>query len=186
MRLNTLWTRLANRLNTMRVRSCGVATPGPVTIVGKRPHITNAAGSIVLGVAVQFRGTFKGVRLKASPQARISIGDRTFLNEGVVIAAVEAINIGRDCLIGDDVKIFDTNFHEVEQGSRVLVAPIRVGNNVWIGREALLMPGVEIGDHSVIGARSVVTKSIPARTLAAGIPAKPIRSITAADDYVRR
>ncbi|HTJ58583.1 MAG TPA: acyltransferase [Devosiaceae bacterium] len=185
MRLDNLWPRLVDRFNTMRVRSRGVAVKDRVVFIGKRPRITNE-GSINLGSRVKFRGILKGVRLKANPNSTISIGDRTFLNDGVVITASKSISIGRHCLIGDGVAMFDTNYHEIEQGSEVITAPIKIGNNVWIGREALLMPGVEIGDHSVIGARSVVTKSIPARVVAAGIPAKPIRSITADDDYIRR
>lgn len=61
-----------------------------------------------------------------------------------------------------------------------VVAPIVVGNNVFIGLNAILMPGVTIGDNCVIGASSVVTRNIPANCVAAGIPARPLRSI---NDY---
>jgi acetyltransferase-like isoleucine patch superfamily enzyme len=66
------------------------------------------------------------------------------------------------------------------------VAPIRIGNNVWIGRNALIFPGVDIGDHSVIGAGSIVTRSIPDRSVAVGNPARPIKRLSASDGFVRR
>lgn len=185
MRLDNLWERLVDRLATLRLKSLGVAVADKVVAIGKWPRVTNQGG-ISLGSGVKFRGVSNRVRLKANPQSTISIGDRTFLNDGVVIVSSASISIGRHCLIGDRVEMFDTNYHEIEQGSDVVTAPIRIGNNVWIGRDVLLMPGVEIGDHSVIGARSVVSKSIPARVVAAGSPAKPIRQIKAADDYIRR
>ncbi|MDB5562298.1 MAG: acetyltransferase [Hyphomicrobiales bacterium] len=185
MRFHNLWPRVVDRLATLRLKIRGVAIADKIVAIGKWPNVTNL-GSITLGSGVKFRGVSKSVRLKANPDSEISIGDRTFLNDGVVIVSSVSISIGRHCLIGDRVEIFDTNYHEIEQGSDVVTAPIKIGNNVWIGREVLLLPGVEIGDHSVIGARSVVTKSIPARVVAAGIPAKPIRQIAAADDYIRR
>jgi acetyltransferase-like isoleucine patch superfamily enzyme len=185
MRLNNLWPRILERFNTSRVRAQGVDVADRVVVIGMGPSITNL-GTICLGSRVRFRSFKNRVRLKANENSTISIGDRTFLNDGVVITASTSIEIGSHCLIGDGVEMFDTNYHEIEEGSDVITAPIKIGHNVWIGREVLLLPGIEIGDHSVIGARSVVTKSIPARVVAAGIPAKPIRAIAASDDYIRR
>lgn len=185
MHFDNLWPRILDRLVTMSLRRRGVWVQHKVVITGKPPRVVNL-GAISLGYKVKFRAPSHKVRLKANPNATISIGDRTFLNDGVVINASIGISIGKHCLIGDGVEMFDTDFHQVEEGSEVTTARIKIGDNVWIGREALVLPGVEIGDHSVIGARSVVTKSIPARVVAAGVPAKPIRSINASDGYVRR
>jgi len=185
MHFDNLWPRIVDRFVTILLKRRGVAVPDKVVITGKAPWVTNL-GAIALGSKVKFRAVSNRVRLKANPGGNISIGDRTFLNDGVVVVSSIGISIGRHCLIGDGVKMFDTDFHEIEEGAAVNTAPIKIGDNVWIGREALLMPGVEIGDHSVIGARSVVTKSIPARVVAAGVPAKPIRAINASDGWVRR
>ena len=185
MHFDNLWSRILNRFVTMSLRRRGVSVEDKVVIDGKLPRVVNL-GAISLGYRVKFRAPSHKVRLKANPNAAITIGDRTFLNDGVVINASVGISIGKHCLIGDGVEMFDNDFHEIEQGSEVTKAPIKIGDNVWIGREVMVLPGVEIGNHSVIGARSVVTKSIPARTVAAGVPAKPIREIAAADDYVRR
>jgi acetyltransferase-like isoleucine patch superfamily enzyme len=185
MHFDNLWPRILDRLVTMSLRRRGVSVQGKVVITGKPPRVVNL-GAIALGYKVKFRAPSHKIRLKANPNATISIGDRTFLNDGVVVNASVGISIGKHCLIGDGVEMFDTDFHQIEEGAEVTTAPIKIGDNVWIGREALILPGVEIGDHSVVGARSVVTKSIPARVVAAGVPAKPIRSIAASDSFVRR
>ena len=184
MRLDNLWSRLIDRLVTLSLKRRGVAMADKVVVIGKHPRVVNQ-GRISLGSHVKFRSTMFRVRLKSNPNGNIAIGDRTFLNDGVAINSSVSISIGSHCLIGDGVGMFDTDYHEIEQGRPILSAPIKIGDNVWIGREALLMPGVEIGDHSVVGAGSVVTRSVPARSLVAGNPARIIREIEASPGYVR-
>ena len=89
--------------------------------------------------------------------------------------------IGNDCLIGDSVAIYDADFHnlspERRRDQQFPTAPIILGNNIWIGSRAMILKGVTVGDHSVIGAMSIVTKSIPPRTLVAGNPARIVREL---------
>jgi acetyltransferase-like isoleucine patch superfamily enzyme len=66
------------------------------------------------------------------------------------------------------------------------VAPVRIRRNVWIGRNAIVLPGVTIGDHAVVAAGSVVLRDVPARALVAGSPATVRRELRAGDDWVRR
>ncbi|WP_372642003.1 DapH/DapD/GlmU-related protein [Hyphomicrobium sp.] len=73
----------------------------------------------------------------------------------------------------------------MEPSRATRVAPVRLGVNVWVGRSAILLPGVTIGDHAVIAAGSIVTSDIPARTVAAGAPARPIRSLEVPDGWRR-
>ena len=95
--------------------------------------------------------------------------------------ANDCIAIGNKCQIGDLVAIYDSDFHEISPATRNRStgpsAPVRIGNNVWLGSRVMVLKGVAIGDNSVIAAMSVVTKSVPPNSLAAGIPAKVIRSI---------
>ena len=118
------------------------------------------------------------------------IGDKTRLNCSVSAFGTEPylIKIGCDCLIACGVH-FVTHDGGVKvlsdlgyfQGERMdMMAPIRVGNNVYIGSGAYIMPGVTIGDNCIIGAASVVTKDIPANSVAVGIPARVIKTI---DEY---
>jgi acetyltransferase-like isoleucine patch superfamily enzyme/coenzyme F420-reducing hydrogenase beta subunit len=97
-----------------------------------------------------------------------------FINEGVQIICGEKITIGDDCNIGREAVIRDYDGHLIGPDEKKS-APIRIGNHVWIGQRAIILKGVTIGDGAVIAAGAIVTKDVPARTLAAGIPARVIR-----------
>jgi maltose O-acetyltransferase len=103
------------------------------------------------------------------------------VNNNTALCALQSIVIGEDCLIGDMVGIYDADFHEISPATRTRspgpVKPVTIGNNVWIGSRTVVLKGVTIGDNSVIGAMSLVTKSIPPNCVAAGNPARIIRSI---------
>ncbi len=118
----------------------------------------------------------------ASPDAEITIGQRNFFNNNVSIGAAQQVVIGDDCLIAGSVSITDCDFHDIDpearhksQGSK---RPVRIGNNVWLGTGATVLKGVTIGDNSVVGAMSVVTKPVPANCVVAGNPARIIRQLS--------
>ena len=124
----------------------------------------------------------------------ISIGDFTMLNNMQIISD-SRVEIGSHCLFSWNVLIMDTRRVPLSMikrrelltramsigmrwpDSEVRSEPITIGDNVWIGFDSVVMPGVTIGRDSVIGARSVVFDDIPERTIAAGNPARTIRSI---------
>jgi maltose O-acetyltransferase len=112
--------------------------------------------------------------------ARLVIGDRTFINADFLIIGGGPVTIGADCLIGPRCGIYTPN-HAEDITRRLdgweLAKPITIGNNVWIGGSVTITPGVMIGDNSIIGAGSVVTRDIPAGVVAAGNPCHPIRPI---------
>jgi len=114
-------------------------------------------------------------------KATISIGDANTFSNNVVIVANEKVVIGDGCQIGDPVAIYDCDFHEISPAVRNRsfgpTQPVIIGNNVWLGSRVMVLKGVTIGDNSVIGAMSVVTKSIPSNCIVAGNPAKVIRAI---------
>ena len=113
--------------------------------------------------------------------AEIVIGSNNIINNNSVIGCTSRVVIGNDCLIGDSVAIYDADFHnlspERRRDQQFPTAPIILGNNIWIGSRAMILKGVTVGDHSVIGAMSIVTKSIPPRTLVAGNPARIVREL---------
>lgn len=162
----------------------GVEIQDRISVLGVSPHIAGK-GSIKLGSLVSFRGCGSRSWFHVSANATLSIGSKSFINSGVMIDASSSINIGRNCLVGDCVVIQDSNYHEIDEESGVRTKSVTIGDNVWIGRNSIILPGVEIGDHSVIGAGSVVTRSVPPRSLAAGNPARVIREVVASADYVR-
>ncbi|HEX4731912.1 MAG TPA: sugar O-acetyltransferase [Solirubrobacterales bacterium] len=109
---------------------------------------------------------------------QLTIGDRGFVNFGLVALDVAPITIGDDCQIGPNVQLLAAS-HPTEPEPRraklETAAPITIGDNVWLGGGAIVLPGVTIGDNSVIGAGAVVTKDVPANVVAVGNPARAIR-----------
>ena len=108
----------------------------------------------------------------------IRLGKRVFLNSGCRFQDQGGIRIGDDSLIGHNVVIATLN-HSLDPARRgdMTPAPVTIGRNVWIGANATLLPGVEIGNNAVIGAASVVTRSVPADTVVVGSPARPVRTV---------
>ncbi len=110
--------------------------------------------------------------------ALIEIGNRNLFSANITICANEKLSIGHGCQIGDQVAIYDCDFHEINPTFRSSGcgprSPVVIGNNVWLGRRVMVLKGVTIGNNSVIGAMSIVTKSIPPNCIAVGIPAQVI------------
>ena len=108
----------------------------------------------------------------------ISVGENVFINSGCCFQDQGGIEIGNNVLIGQQVVIATLN-HELTPTKRgnLLPAPVKIGNNVWIGAHATILSGVTIGDNSVVAAGAVVTKDVPANVVVAGVPAKVIKQI---------
>ena len=137
-------------------------------------------GRMLIGARVRIRSTVATIEFVTDADGTLEIGDSTFINFGTTIAASHSVRIGRECQIGPHCMFMDNAYHSVDPEQRNVVPPslpITIGDNVWVGARAIILPGVTIGDHSVIGAGSVVTRDVPARTFAAGAPCRVVRSI---------
>ncbi len=116
--------------------------------------------------------------------ARIRIGSGSFLNIGVMVAAHELVEIGDHCMfangcfVTDAAHRFDDPDQPVPWQGFTSKGPTRVGDNVWCGANVVITSGVTVGERCVIGANSVVTQDLPARTICAGAPAKVLREIS--------
>jgi acetyltransferase-like isoleucine patch superfamily enzyme len=137
-------------------------------------------GRLELGEGTLFE---PGVWITAPGEARIRIGGGSFLNLGVMIAASELVEIGRHCMLANGCFVSDAS-HRFDDPELPVTwqgftskGPTRIGDNVWCGAHAVITTGVTIGERSVIGANSVVTQDIPPYSIAAGAPAKVLRTI---------
>jgi len=123
------------------------------------------------------------VWLTAPGRARIRIGSGTFLNIGVMVASLELVEIGDHCMlangcfVSDGAHRFDDPHLPVPWQGFTSRGPTRLGDNVWCGVNVVITSGVSIGERCVIGANSVVTSDIPSHTIAAGAPARVLRTI---------
>lgn len=141
------------------------------------PCDVSGAGTIVVGNGLVIRSRkFNRVEISVAPAARLELGSRVFLNQGVRIACSVGITIGDNTLIGDETVILDNDYHGVG-GSTAKASPVHIESDVWIATRVIILRGVTIGQGSAIGAGSVVTKSIPPGVFAAGVPARVIKSI---------
>lgn len=108
----------------------------------------------------------------------IHLGKNVFINSGCKFQDQGGIYIGDDALIGHNVVLATLN-HEEDPKKRgnLCPAPIRIGNKVWIGSNATILPGVSIGDGAIIAAGAVVTKDVSEKTVVGGVPAKILKKI---------
>lgn len=129
-------------------------------------------------------------KLKITPPVYFDYGKHTFVgknfyaNFDCIFLDVNTITIGDNVMFGPRVGLY-TAGHPIDKDVRITGLeyglPITIGNNVWIGGNVVVMPGVHIGDNTIIGSGSVVTKDIPSDVIAAGNPCKVIRNITTED-----
>ncbi|MGE0067847.1 MAG: DapH/DapD/GlmU-related protein [Solirubrobacterales bacterium] len=113
-------------------------------------------------------------------EGEVEIGDKTVIGQECTISAYQRVRIGSECVIADRAMFidFDHGVVEVERPIRlqgIYKRDVLVGSNVWIGYGACILRGVSVGDNSVIGTNSVVTKDVPANAVVGGIPARIIR-----------
>ena len=137
-------------------------------------------GRLEIGPQVLFE---PGVWITMPAAARVRIGGGSFFNLGVMVAALELVEIGEHCMFANGCVITDSN-HRFDDPERPVPwqgfssrGPTRVGDNVWCGAHVVITSGVTVGERCVIGANSVVTEDLPPFSVAAGAPARVIRTI---------
>ena len=124
-----------------------------------------------------------GVWITAPGSARVRIGEGTFLNRNVMVAAHELVEIGSHCMLANGCFVSDAA-HRYDDPDRPITwqgfeskGPTRIGDNCWLGANVVVTSGVAIGERCVIGAGSVVTSDVEALSIAVGAPAHTIRRI---------
>lgn len=152
----------------------------------KLPYIVGS-GKIKIGNNVRLSGK-QGIAFnnKVFNNPVLSIGSNTFIGHDTGFAVMKEIRIGEHCYVAGGVTISDNDGHPVNPKQRrenkppvpESVKSVLIGNDVWIGRRAFILKGVEIGDRSIIGAGAVVTSDVPSDCVVAGNPAVVIKKLT--------
>jgi len=160
--------------------------------LGPRAWCVNGSGDparIVLGPRVVCRGL---LRVENFGAGRIEIGADSYIGDDCLLSASCGISIGDGVLMAHGVQLFDNDSHPLDAAARaadfaavlcggrrgsIASAPIRVGARAWIGFGAIVLKGVAIGEDSVVAAGSVVTRDVPAGTIAGGNPARVLKSL---------
>lgn len=160
------------RLRGARVGRC---TWLPPRVLATWPHQVQLGARCVLQPDVFFNYDHYW-----TPGPSMIFGDRVFIGQGTEFNIRGRLVVGDDCLIASGCTFIDAD-HGREPGTPMnrqepLVAPIQLGNNVWIGARSIILKGVSIGDDAVIGAGSVVTRDVPSGETWAGVPARRILS----------
>ena len=194
---DAILTRVWNVFGHGLLRIKGVEAAKSVKMYGL-PIISRAENSIIsVGAHVVLcshsrftaLGVVRPVVIRTlRPQARIRIGENAGIS-GSVICAAKSVDIGADCLLGSGVQITDTDFHALRAPGRrfnndpqqIESAPVVIEDNVFLGSGVMVLKGVRIGRNTVVGAGSVVTRSLPADVIAAGVPARVLKPLPAAE-----
>jgi acetyltransferase-like isoleucine patch superfamily enzyme len=123
------------------------------------------------------------VWITAPGDARVRIGEGSFLNLGVMVAAVKLVEIGDHCMFANGCFVTDGD-HRFDDPEKPVTwqgftskGPTRIGDNVWCGANVVVTSGVTIGERCVIGANSVVNRDVPPFSIAAGVPAKVLKPV---------
>jgi acetyltransferase-like isoleucine patch superfamily enzyme len=164
-----------SKLAYFRAACLGLNLPSG-TDIGKGAFLSATdGGGIIVGRNVSL-GRYSEVVARGG---NVTMGDNVHLGTGSIVVCTEAITIGSDALIAEYVTIRDQD-HEFETAhstrlAGMRTAPIRIGDNVWIGAKATITRGVTIGDNAVVGANAVVTRDVPANAVVGGVPARILK-----------
>jgi len=168
----------AQRLWAHACLAAQIKTPLDSSVVVHGCAEIQGSGQITLGRDLCL---YRELYLETQEQGQIILGDHVVLSRGVHVVSFARVELGTGTMIGEYSSIRDVNHGITHQGlsryADYIKSPVTIGKNVWIGRGVAVLAGVTIGDHSVIGANAVVTKDIPAHSVAVGIPARVIKQL---------
>lgn len=152
-----------------------VIAPRSVAINGRRI----SAGNYLHLISHQTKPVLLTTWSSKQGAGRIHIGDYCLIAPGVEITSAAGITIGSNCMIAQECIISDSDWHGLYNRTRPFrcTKAVTLADNVWLGARTIVGKGVSIGENSVVGAGSVVTKDIPANVVAAGNPAKVVKQL---------
>lgn len=162
----------------------GVRFQGTPMFFGRRPIVVTG-GNIRIGPAFRSQGKQIAPMFGAVAGGRLVLGANVYLNQGANVVASAEIVIGDNVRLADLATVYDASHHALDATTPSASAPVHIGSEVWIGRNALILPGVQIGDGAVIAAGAVVSHDVAPRTLVAGVPARLVRELEVPPGWTR-
>ena len=156
-------------------------------LVSKSPFSSITIGNDCVLVSSRLRATiaiFSPVKISAYNRSRISIGNKVSMNGTCITCRSTSVEIGDNTMIASNVIIVDSDFHapwppedRTNNMGYERDSGVKIGANVWLGMNTIVLKGVSIGDNSIITAGSVVVEDIPANVVAGGVPARVVKSL---------
>jgi acetyltransferase-like isoleucine patch superfamily enzyme len=160
------------------------------TYLGPNANIMNPWYVVISGANIRIGHSFTaiaephhrveiGVWGRGFGEGQVTIGNACLMSPGSRISASDEVTLGDSVMLANGAYITDSDWHglydRIDRDARV--TPVRIGDNVWIGDHATVLKGVTIGDNSVVAAKSVVTRDVPANVVVAGNPAKVVKTL---------
>jgi len=175
--LNLPYARLLARLAWLKLRFRGRLVTDGIAFVG--PDVKLQIGPDAKVVLGRWSWIGHGTKIRAH-EGEVRIGAKTVLGQECTISSFQHVSIGRECIVADRVMMidFDHGAAEVERPVRhqgIYKRDVRVGHNVWVGYGACFLRGVTVGDNTIIGTHSVVTRDVPDNAVVGGVPARVVR-----------
>jgi acetyltransferase-like isoleucine patch superfamily enzyme len=178
--LQIAWERAYSAVSVTWLRAYGVRIGrgcmirGPVRVIGDPRRVTIGGGSSLHGGVTFWTHDY------GPGHGEITLGRRVTCLSGVTFNSYARIEVGDDTAFGDGCYVQD-NDHGTEPGTPVMRqpshgSPVAIGQDVWFGARCIVLKGVRIGDHTVVGAGSVVVKSLPADSVAVGVPCRVVKA----------
>jgi len=169
-----IWVR------NFRFKGCGRLKLGMGCVMERNefPSIfeIDKGAEVILGERIVLRGKYCANVITAFENSRIEIGDGSLLN-GCIITARKRIHLGRKVLLSWGVSLMDSDLHDLSNKEKAELNTVEIGDYVLVGAYCVVLPGVKIGSHCVIGSGSIVSRDIPDHSVAVGAPARVIRKI---------
>jgi acetyltransferase-like isoleucine patch superfamily enzyme len=175
--LSLAYGRLLVRLAWLKLRFRGRLVTDGIAFVG--PGVKLEIGPDAKVVLGRWSWIGHGTKIRAH-EGEVRIGAKTVLGQECTISSFQHVSIGRECIVADRVMLidFDHGVVEVERPVRhqgIYKRDVRVGHNVWVGYGACFLRGVTVGDNTIVGTYSVVTRDVPDNAVVGGAPARVVR-----------
>ncbi|RLV47631.1 acyltransferase [Nocardioides mangrovicus] len=148
------------------------AALGPGTVI-VRPHALRGLAGVSIG---RDCAIYEDVWLQCEAGGTLSIGDHTYLGNGVHLHAIDPVSIGSGCVLADGVFVASADHDRVDRHRVHGSGPVVIGDDVFLGQRAVVLGGVTIGDGATVGAHAVVTRDVAPGQVVGGVPARPLGS----------